>query len=383
LTATPIINDPNGVPAQLTLQWQQSVDGVTFTNIANATGATFTPTATQAGRILRVTVSFTDVLGSAEEIIGAPTPIIGAVVTGNGQDNVLAGTAGSDLISGLGGADTITGAGGNDELLGGGGVDTISGGAGNDRIRSGGGNDIVNGGAGDDLVEFVAGDAGGDDDVNGGAGQDTVTNTVAAPITLQGIVNVEVVNGGNQAIVGGAGAQVFDFTNAVLNNVVRIDGGGGADTITGSAGNDTILGGGGNDNINGLGGADTITGGAGNDTLASSVDGAVDRYVYLADTDSGPGVAAADTIANFLPSGVGADIIDVFAIDANTLVAGNQNHTFRGQLAFSAAVVGDLRWEVVGANTQVQTDSNNNGTVELRILLTGAPQPLSAANFVL
>ena len=41
---------------------------------------------------------------------------------------------------------------------------------------------------------------------------------------------------------------------------------------------------------------------------------------------------------------------------------------------------------MVGANTQVQTDSNNNGDVELRILLTGAPRPLSNAvngNFVL
>ena len=89
---------------------------MTFTNIANATAATFTPTAAQAGQILRVVVSFTDILGSAEEIIGAPTPVIGALVNGNANDNVLAGTAGSDLINGLGGADTITGAGGNDEL---------------------------------------------------------------------------------------------------------------------------------------------------------------------------------------------------------------------------------------------------------------------------
>ena len=49
----------------------------------------------------------------------------------------------------------------------------------------------------------------------------------------------------------------------------------------------------------------------------------------------------------------------------------------------AAPVQPELRWQVVGANTEVQTDSNNNGGVELRIVLTGAPQPLVAANFIL
>ena len=70
------------------------------------------------GIILRAVVSFTDLLGSAEQIIGAPTPVIGAVVNGNANANTLTGTAGSDLITGLAGADIINGAGGNDDLSG-------------------------------------------------------------------------------------------------------------------------------------------------------------------------------------------------------------------------------------------------------------------------
>ena len=366
----------------MALQWQQSTDGVTFTNIANATNATFTPAAAQAGMVLRAVVSFTDILGSGEQIIGAPTPVIGALVNGNANDNILAGTAGSDLINGAGGADTITGAGGDDELVGGAGADTINGGAGNDLIRGGVGNDTVNGQGGADTVLIQPGDTG-IDSIDGGVGQDTFTNTLAGPITLQAISQFEIVNGGNRAIVGGDGAQVFDLSAALtITGVTQIEGHAGNDIITGSNGPNIILGGAGNDNINGLGGADTITGGDGSDTLANSVDSAVDTYVYNNEAQSGPGVPGADTIANFLP-GAGGDIINVSAIDANQAAAGDPPHTFRGQQPFSNAVVGDLRWEVVGANTQVQTDSNNNSGVDLRILLAGAPQPLAAANFTL
>ena len=378
LTATQSITDPNGVPApaQRTLVWEQSADaGVTFTNIPNATAATFTPTAAQAGMILRAVVSFTDLLGSAEEIIGAPTPVIGAIVNGNANANTLTGTAGSDLITGLAGADIINGAGGNDDLQGGNGADTINGGAGADLIRGGAGNDTVNGNGGNDTVVIQAGDTG-IDSIDGGVGQDTFTNTLAAPITLQAISNVEIVNGGNRAIVGADGPQVFDLSGAVtITGVTQIEGGPGADIITGSDGPNVILGGAGNDSINGLGGADTITGGGGNDSLANSIDGARDTYRYTAEGESGPGVPGADTIANFLP-GVGGDVIDVAGIDANPNVIGDQAHVFRDQQAFSAAVVGDLRWQVVGASTEVQTDTNNNGGVDLRILLSGAPQPL-------
>ena len=175
-------------------------------------------------------------LGSAEEIIAAPTPVIGAVVTGNAQDNVLAGTAGSDLINGNGGADTITGAGGNDELVGGAGADTINGGPGDDLIRGGVGNDTVNGQGGADTVLIQAGDTG-IDSIDGGVGQDTFTNTLAGPITLQAISQFEIVNGGNRAIVGGDGQQVFDLSAAVtMTGVTQIEGGPGADIITGSTG---------------------------------------------------------------------------------------------------------------------------------------------------
>ncbi len=356
--------------------WQQSTDGVAFTNIPNATAATFTPTAAQAGLVLRAVVSFTDLLGSAEQIVGAPTPVIGAIVTGNANANTLTGTAGSDLISGLGGADIINGAGGDDDLQGGAGADTINGGAGNDLIRGGVGNDTVNGQGGDDTVLIQPGDTG-IDSIDGGVGQDTFTNTLAAPITLQAISQFETVNGGNRAIVGGDGAAGLRLQRCAHHQRCDPDRGscGCRHRSPAPTATNVILGEGGNDNINGLGGADTITGGDGNDTLANSVDGAVDSILYTNEAESGPGVAGRGHHRQ-LPAR---------RRRRHHQRVGDRCQPGRGRrpaahlprpAAFSNAIVGDLRWEVVGANTQVQTDTNNNGGVDLRILLAGAPQPL-------
>ncbi|HYM52507.1 MAG TPA: peroxidase family protein [Candidatus Dormibacteraeota bacterium] len=71
------ISDADGlVGVTFTFQWQESLGGAAFTNIPGATAATFTPTAAQAGRTLRVVVSFTDNQGTAEQLASAGSAIV-------------------------------------------------------------------------------------------------------------------------------------------------------------------------------------------------------------------------------------------------------------------------------------------------------------------
>ena len=56
-------------------QWQVG-DGATFTNIPGATGPTFTVSDAQAGRQLRVVVTYTDDRGTAEMAVSAPTAAV-------------------------------------------------------------------------------------------------------------------------------------------------------------------------------------------------------------------------------------------------------------------------------------------------------------------
>jgi hypothetical protein len=58
-------------------QWQEEIAGV-WTDIAGATGGSFTPTATQVDRRLRVVVSYTDNRGTAEQVVSAPTQPVAA-----------------------------------------------------------------------------------------------------------------------------------------------------------------------------------------------------------------------------------------------------------------------------------------------------------------
>jgi hypothetical protein len=78
-------------------QWQQRLGNGAFTDIAGATASTFTPTAAQVGRSLRVLVRFTDNRGTAEQVasvatgvvIGLPgPPTIGNATAGPGSATV-------------------------------------------------------------------------------------------------------------------------------------------------------------------------------------------------------------------------------------------------------------------------------------------------------
>ena len=68
------IADAEGLPAETGFDWQWlRVDGATETEITGATGKTYTPTAADAGKRVKVKAVFTDGLGSEESRTGAAT----------------------------------------------------------------------------------------------------------------------------------------------------------------------------------------------------------------------------------------------------------------------------------------------------------------------
>ncbi|MEY4720569.1 MAG: hypothetical protein RIQ46_294, partial [Pseudomonadota bacterium] len=264
----------------------------------------------------------------------------------------LTGTAGGDVLDFTGvtlnGVERIDGAAGND---------LITGSAGNDRLFGGAGNDTMDGGDGDDVFLMAFGS--GTDSITGGTGSDTVraeANSVTVDWTR--VSGVEAADGGaftNFRLAGTAAGDVMDFTGVTLNAVERIDGGSGADSITGSAGADRIL---------GNAGADLLAGGGGADT-----------FLYALTTQST--TAAMDRITDW----AAGDLIDLSAIDASTVLAGNQAFSWIGNGAFTN-VAGQLRAFDNGASTFVQADTNGDGTADLVIRIDGV-QALTAADFAL
>jgi hypothetical protein len=149
----------------------------------------------------------------------------------------------------------------------------------------------------------------------------------------------------------------------------------GVDAIFGLAGNDTLSGLAGNDVLDGGAGNDILVGGAGQDQLLGGL--GADTFRFDLSTDST--VANPDFIADFVRSQ--SDRISVNPMDANTLVAGNQNFTFIGAAAFHN-VAGELRYEIVNGFTNVSGDVNGDGIADFMIQLNGQID-LVAADVVL
>ncbi len=249
------ISDADGIDmATMSVQWQSFIGGL-WTDIAGATGASFTPGLAHVNTQLRVVARYTDGFGKAEEVISSVTSPVGVHLVGNGTAETMSGTVGADIIEGRGGNDTISGLDGDDLLNGEGG---------NDLLLGGGGNDTLNGGAGADTLE---GDAG-DDLLNGGAGNDALSGGDGDD-ELIGEAGVDLLDGGagNDALDGGIGNDT-------------LDGGLGNDTLIGGVGADVIRGGDGDDLVqwNVGDGRDTIDGGAGTDTVHVTGDATAEAY---------------------------------------------------------------------------------------------------------
>ncbi|WEK29101.1 MAG: peroxidase family protein [Candidatus Pseudomonas phytovorans] len=279
------IADLDGVGA-FSFQWQQGTGG-TFSNIAGATAATFTPGFAQGNQQLRVIVRYTDGFGTLESLTSAATAAVvvppGVTLVGTNAANTLTGGAGNDVISGLGGNDTLNGLGGADQLFGGVGNDILNGGDDPDILNGDDGNDTLNGGLGADAM-------------NGGAGNDTfVVDNAGDTVT-------EALNGGTDLV------QTSLATYTLGANVENLTYTGSSSfTGTGNALANTITGGAGNDLLSGGAGADRLVGGVGNDT-------------YVVD-DAGDAVVEAN--------GAGTDLVRT-TLASYTMAANVENLTYTG-----------------------------------------------------
>lgn len=278
-------------------------------------------------------------------------------ITGNDENNTLIGGPEDDNIDGGGGDDNIDGGAGNDTLNGGDGDDTLTGGD---------GDDVVNGGVGADV--FIAASGAGNDSYDGGEGIDTIKFTSAiepvtvnlqtgelqlgssfgAEIDIDVIKNVENVVGGQAGDIitgnddanvlnGGAGDGNDTISGLGGNDAIvgdagndTLDGGTGNDAIVGGAGNDTLDGGEGNDLLSGGDGNDSLEGGDGDDTLEGGpgsdlLEGGAgdDDYLYVVNTDSGPGSVPNDDEIN--DASGDQDLIFISGVDEGFTQLGGAN----------------------------------------------------------
>jgi Ca2+-binding RTX toxin-like protein len=161
-------------------------------------------------------------------------------------------------------------------------------------------------------------------------------------------------------------AAVEELRNATIATGLGLVGNGFVQTITGSAGNDSLFGGGGGDVLIGNGGTDNLTGGLG-----------ADRFRFLLPGDSPVG-AGRDSVIGFVAAE--GDRIDLSAIDANTLLAGDQGFIFRGSAAFTGAR-GEIRLVPAGADVIVQ--GTIAGTVPAFEIRVAGVASLVAGDFTL
>ncbi|MFN3859602.1 MAG: tandem-95 repeat protein [Caulobacter sp.] len=354
----------------------EGLDGLTFNT---ETGAwTFDPTGIPAyqglnqGESLTVQFQYAATDGELEsdpvtvQIVIAG--LVDAVYGGAGSDSIT-GTPFVDHLYGLDGDDTLSGLGDNDRLDGGAGDDVLSGGEGDDHLIGGDGHDVLVGGKGNDLLEGGLGD----DIFVGGGGQDVVSyaNSLTA-------VNANLATG----VATGEGMDLFSQVNRLtgsgfddvltgnsVNNLMSggagndvLSGGEGIDTLYGDDGADTLWGGIGGDNLYGGAGNDRIIGGVGNDKMWGGA--GADTFVILAESTGGS--LETDFIHDF--NAAEGDRVDLSAIDANTLLSGDQGFSIVNSVGSG---YGEMVLVYANGQTTLRLYTNGDKTVDYQIRLDG------------
>lgn len=267
------------------------------------------------------------------------------------------------------GNDTVVGGSSYDEVRDGSGTDTVSLGSGTDKIFVGRGNDTYDGQGGFDFIAFY------EDTLDDGS---TISNAQGVTVDLArttaqnfGVFGSDVIRS-FEGVIGSRGKDVVYGTNGA-NNFSALDG---ADLLWGRGGNDTIYGG---------EGADTIIGGAGQDTLFGGPDvpAARDVFRFLVISDSTTSTSTCDIVQGFDRGGTATDDkIDLSAFDGNTSLSGNQVMTWRGSGTFATGATGQVRVQVVGADTIVHIDTDSDTGSEMVIKVAGVTG-LTSADFIL
>jgi Ca2+-binding RTX toxin-like protein len=244
-------------------------------------------------------------------------------------------------------------------MLGSDGADLLIGGEARDNIQGGLGADVLYGRGGADVFRYAS--------VSDSTDAQRDVIPTGDFVTGSDVIDLSAVAGAGVGIVRYAGSSFIYFapdSGGVCQGMIVVGGVVQASDIQtsgvvdmrmlGSAGADTLLGGLGADVITGLGGADTLAGRAGNDV-----------FVYTALSDST--VAASDTLIDFAPTG---DVIDLSAIDANSLVGGNQAFTWATSFS-GAAGEAVLTYDAPTNQTTLRVDVDGDGVADMRVLING------------
>jgi len=242
------------------------------------------------------------------------------------------------------GADDIDGVGNSldNRIFGNNGQNVIFGGAGDDEIKAVNSNDTIYGGLGDDFV--FAGK--GNDYVEGGDGIDRLLGGIGDDIVLG--------QDGDDAVLGKAGKDI-------------LYGGAGDDGLQGHSGTDQLFGGDGNDILRGGIGNDENTGGSG-----------ADIFRFEQGEIGGSTASSTDIILDF--NQLEGDKINLKAIDA---VSGGTDDKFSFiRLRDFDGIEGQMRYEAVNGDTQIQIDIDGDAVTDLMIVLVGT-YILDNSDFVL
>lgn len=186
-------------------------------------------------------------------------------------------------------------------------------------------------------------------------GDDTLTGSSKSD-TLYGY-------GGHDTLKGGNGHdRVYGYDG---ND--KLNGDAGDDWLIGGNGTDTLKGGTGNDMLNGGMSRDTLTGGSG-----------ADLFLFVVPEESTVGKAGRDIITDFSRSQ--RDKIQLDVMDADVKKSGDQDFTFIGTKAFTAA--GQIRYEKSGGDTIVYGNIDSDKTAEFAFVLDLSIS-LKASDFIL
>lgn len=209
----------------------------------------------------------------------------------------------------------------------------------------------------------------------GDAGADNVYDVTVQAVSGQGVLDTQalsvtvtdvagITKTSNAATIAGTGE------NDVLT------GGSNANTLLGLSGNDGLAGKGASDVLNGGDGNDRLTGGAGIDALTGGHGADVFIFDSVADIGNSTVAGGRELVTDF----EAGDKIDLFAIDPNTAMSGNQ--PFALVQAIAAAGQVSAHYDQNANQTIIEGNINSNVNPDFRLAIVGS-HPLTADDFIL
>ncbi|MES2945083.1 MAG: calcium-binding protein, partial [Pseudomonadota bacterium] len=337
------------------------IDTASYADSAAGVAASLTSRNASGGSGNDMLLNFENLVGSSHD----------DYLTGNSLVNMLDGGAGADTLKGGAGADTLAGGAGSDlyyvddvgdlvvetgsNLAAG--VDMVytsvdyqlTANVENLRITSSADVDVTGNSKGNLIFSGT-----GSNVIDAGAGRDTLSylyTGAAVKISLQAA--------GIAQVTGGSGTDT-------LYSIENLDGSNYGDTLDGNAASNVLNGGNGNDVLKGRGDTDWLDGGAGRDRLIGGtardelkggLGADIFEYNSIAETKPGGSRFEWDIIVDF--SHDEGDRIDLYSIDADLALAGNQAFVFIEASGFTAAgqVLYDSSTGMLYGNVNADSDA--------------------------